>query len=120
MAVTYADFVATFPELAGLPQATIEFNLETAAMIVHQHVWKTKTDIGIKLLAAHRTAQTQISQNGIISGPVTSISASQGSQSLSFGSPSSDKTDAESLTGTIYGRQYLTLYNALPMSGFVA
>lgn len=120
MSVTYADFIATFPELATLPQATIEFNLETAALTVHPNIWKDKTTIGIKLLAAHRVAQTQISQNGIISGPVTSISASQGSQSLSFGSASSDKSDPESLATTIYGRQYLVLYNALPMSGFVA
>lgn len=117
--VTYAEFIARFPELAALPQETIEFNLETAQMVVHVGCWGTRTTMGILLLAAHRTAQTQIAQNGIISGPVTSISASQGSQSLNFGSPSSDKSDPESLNGTVYGRQYLSLYNSLPCLGFV-
>lgn len=55
MAVSYAQFIERFPELASAPQAVIETELAAAARRVNA-AWGEQANDGIALLAAHAVA----------------------------------------------------------------
>ncbi|NIR31644.1 MAG: DUF4054 domain-containing protein [Gammaproteobacteria bacterium] len=56
MAVTYAQFIERFPELAKAPQAVVETELAAAARRINAAVWGAQANDAIGLLAAHSVA----------------------------------------------------------------
>lgn len=89
----------------------IEVVIEDAASDLPVELWGDLHDRGVMLLTCHRLTMANNSQNGLaIGGGISSLSASQGSQSVSFSGGSSDaKADPENLAATECGRQLLLL-----------
>lgn len=61
--MVYADFIGSFPEFAGAPQALIQAKLDEAARNMDLPVWGALADDGISYLAAHKLATSPAGQN---------------------------------------------------------
>ena len=120
--VTVAVFLAD-PRYSSFDQYDedlISVYLDDAEADTTHPGWGTTLRIrGIKLLAAHwLTMFTTTSSNGMAPQNVSSISSSQGSQSLSFADFTTENNAF--LEATIYGREYLRLRKRLPVTGFLS
>lgn len=114
--LTYAEFIADprFAKfgLAPFTQAWVEADLAEVEADTYADFWCDPAQRlrAMKLLLAHRLSlYNPDSQEGVALGEITSISSSDGSQSLSFGSSSNDALGDELLKKTHYGIQYLAL-----------
>lgn len=87
-------------------------------------VWGSLQDRAVKLLVCHRLTTRQNAQAGVaVSGNITSLSVSQGSESVSFSGGTSDRViDPEGLSDTVCGREFLSLKRRVMgnLTGFVA
>lgn len=111
------------------------FSEETIAAILSEvdddlplDVWPVPLrDRAIRLLACHRlTTQRNAAEGGLgvaIAGNLTSLSVSQGNESVSFSGGTGDRdTDPEGLMDTVCGREFLKLRSRIRgrLTGFVA
>lgn len=119
--ITVSQFLAD-PRYSGFDaydEDLISAYLDDAEADTTHEGWGTTLRVrGIKLLTAHwLTMYTTTLADGIAPANVSSISSSQGSQSLSFGD---FKTENNAfLEATIYGSEYLKLRKRLSVTGFV-
>lgn len=124
LAVSYDDFLGwrDFADIFGdRAQSLVEDYLADAEADCPAGVWTTKQSRSIKLLTAHRLtiAQSVEDSSGFVGGQISSMSVSQGSQSLSFGGVADSTLGGEQLARTVYGQEYLELRKRLPVVGFV-
>lgn len=127
--VTYSDFVARYPEFAtdsAQNQTLIQTYLDEAEEDSPISRWGagTRRSRYIKALAAHRWSRgnpTALSESGgKATGEISSLSVSQGSQSISFsGSATGSGGDSEGLSTTPYGQDVLQLRKQVALTGFV-
>lgn len=114
--LTYAEFIADprFAKFGSAPftQDWVEADLADVESDTYEDFWCDPAQRlrAMKLLLAHRLSlYNPDNQEGVALGEITSISSSDGSQSLSFGSSSNDALGDELLKKTHYGIQYLAL-----------
>ena len=102
----------------------ISIILQEAGDDLPDDVWLNLKDRATKLLACHRLTVQQNAQSGVaIAGNVTSLSVSQGNESISFSGGSGDRdADPEGLTDTPCGRELLKLRSRVRgrLTGFIA
>lgn len=115
MAIAYNDFVsdarfAPFGDTSLYPQDVVEAYLEGVLDDVPEVDWCSKRDRASKLLLAHRLTRwaTSLADGGKATGEISSISVSQGSQSISFAS-SGQTSDPERFNSTLWGQEYMLL-----------
>lgn len=136
--VLYNDFAtdpimaaAGFGDTARFSQALVEQVLDEAEMDTPDPFWGDLQARAIKYLTAHRLTMltqadvigtggaTGIAGAGIVKGNIQSISASQGSQSVSYGRDSSFEGSGEGITSTYWGLQWLKLRGRLVITGTI-
>ena len=119
--VTVSQFLAD-PRYAGFDafdEDLISVYLDDAEQDTLNPGWGTTLRVrGIKLLVAHwLTLGNATAADGMAPQNVSSISSSQGSQSLSYADFTTENNAF--LEATIYGREYLKLRKRLPVTGYV-
>ncbi|MGC8710961.1 MAG: DUF4054 domain-containing protein [Leptodesmis sp.] len=116
----YAEFSSDFSD------ETIAAILAEAADDLPSDVWLNLKDRATKLLACHRlTTKRNAAEGGLgvaIAGNLTSLSVSQGNESVSFSGGTGDRdSDPEGLMDTVCGREFLKLRSRIRgrLTGFV-
>ena len=120
--VTVAVFLADprYESFDTFDEGLISVYLDDAEADTTHPGWGTTLRIrGIKLLTAHwLTMSTATAADGMAPQNVSSISSSQGSQSLSFADFQTENNAF--LEATIHGREYLRLRKRLPVMGVLS
>mgnify|MGYP001553164990 CR=1 FL=1 len=126
--VSSAEFLLRYPEFATTASALIDAVLAESEQDTPYDVWGDRQIRAIKALTAHRLTMQErgnfggtggIGGGGALLGSPQSLSVSQESQSVSFGSVQVDPTDPEGYKTTTYGTQYLKLRGSVPVTGFL-
>jgi len=115
--ISYDDFIAfrDFGVAFGdADRSLVESILADCHTDCPDLVWLTRRDRAVILLTAHRVRMYLNGQEsgGMARGAITALSASQGSQSVSFAQANADQ-DPESLNSTIYGLEFKRLQKGL-------
>jgi len=127
--VTYIDFTSDprFESLENLDEPLVQVYLDDAHADCPTSVWRNaaRRVRAIKLLTAHRLtiasqAGVDSTQPGFVAGQLTSLSSSQGSNSVGFSDVSQvGNSGDELLLLTLYGQEFLRLKRSLMTLGFV-
>lgn len=100
MAAEYEDFIQRFPEFVEQDTPVITAALDEAARTMSTDVWAARFMDGQLYLAAHLVA-SRVMQIGSAIGMETT------------------QMMPTALESTMYGKEYLRLFNTLPICGFV-
>jgi len=128
MALTYSDWITTYPGIEFVTSNVSKQNLITAllAQFDEDHpisVWGAMQAKAVSYFTAHWLTVTQVGETGATAFPVGQVSGltvSQGSQSVSYNVGSNAKNPLEgNLSATIYGLYYLKLKRSLGLVGKV-
>lgn len=125
-APTYAEFVAAYPEFAGVSTPAVQRQLDLSARLLDEGVWGDYYSDGVGLDAAHNLFLAQAasaSPQGALQGamgPVSSVSAAGVSTSFATPTPEGKGHSADWYVKTVYGQQFLRLRRVVVPLGVMA
>jgi hypothetical protein len=98
-ATTYAEFIAEYPEFAGISSAAVSRILATAASMLSQENWGTQWNHACNLLVAHRLCMRFDISSAVRSAGMRS--AAQSIQTVNNRSASPDSLSESSVTSAL-------------------
>lgn len=127
MAISYPDFIKSFPAFQGVEQATIEYQLGLSTLLLESGVWAEWYPRAVSLDAAHNLALTQIAASSGIpgaiqmaSGIISSVSGAGVSTSFQTPQMNSKSMSEQWYSKTIFGQEFLRLRNVVIPMGYMA
>jgi len=111
--MTYAEFIALYPEFTTMSQVIVEDKLTRAELLLSSSAWGDFYQTAIGLDAAHnlalRAAIGSSTTGGIKAAAGQITSASGAGLSVGFAQSQSNNQTEEWYNKTIYGQEYLRL-----------
>jgi hypothetical protein len=116
--LTYAEFVARYPQYGDPPlaQARVELLIADAELEVNACSWGTLQKRAVGLLAAH-FCELAVRGDGGSSGATGSIKSEKvGELAVSYNGVSGGGSDLTGYDATVWGVEYIRLRNTLPLT----
>ncbi len=111
--MTYAEFIALYPEFASMSQVIVQDRLTRATALLLSSAWGDFYETAIGLDAAHNLALKSLIGGNAIGGVQAAVgqitSASGAGLSTSFAQAQTNNNTEEWYNKTVYGQEYLRL-----------